>query len=238
MKFLTFHTVLIACVLSCGSARVQGTLRDFHAIARHYDIMPTYVVTPENVLAEVCTIYQEAAQDSYIGEGISQTEHALQAALQVLYMYDEHTGIDEDVVIAALFHDIGHRYTGKHAATMDGFGVVDHDTIGAAFLAVRGFSEKVVALVAGHVDAKRYRVSKDKAYYDQLTYASQQTLIRQGGPMSEAEAVAFESNPYFTHILLLRSCEEKAKAVGASTPPLAFYKGMIVRHLQQRKNDR
>lgn len=197
-----------------------------------YDLTPSYGLTPENVLAELTEIYKAAAHEDYIAEPVSQLEHALQAAQQAMYAFGQ-KGIDEDNIIAALLHDIGHRYTGKNVQQMDGFGVADHDKIGAAFLVARGFSDKVATLIAGHVDAKRYRVFKDKNYHDKLTYASQQTLIRQGGPMDEKEAAAFEKNPYFEQILLVRTWDEYAKIPSAQTPPFSFFADMIMRHLQK-----
>lgn len=202
-------------------------------MTRSYDILPADMLTPEQIVDELFALYAHADEEEYIGEAVSQLAHALQAAQQALQAFDEKAGIDEETVIAALFHDIGHRYTGKNIHNMDGFGIAEHDKIGAALLATRGFSAKVVRLVAGHVDAKRYRVFKDKKYHEQLTFASQQTLVRQGGPMTAHEAEAFENDPYFEQILLMRSWDENAKAAGAPTPPLSFYKSMILRHLKK-----
>ena len=151
-----------------------------------------------------------------------------------MYAFNREMHIDEENIIAALFHDIGHRYRGKDVKQMNEFGVVDHDKIGAALLATRGFSAKVVALVGGHVDAKRYKVFKDKSYQDKLTYASKQTLIHQGGAMSEKEAMEFEKNIYFEQILLLRDWEEEAKTPKAKTPPLEYFRDMILRHLEKQ----
>lgn len=231
---LRILAVLMFCATnSCLSTHDLDTvwLAD---MARMYDIMPAYQITPEQTAQEVLALYHNAQNQEYIGEEVSQLEHALQAAQQALYAFDETVGIDEDTVIAALLHDIGHRYAGKHASDMDGFGVVQHELIGAALLAARGFSAKVVRLVAGHVDAKRYKACKNSAYQDTLTYASQQTLLRQGGAMSAEEAAVFEQDPYFKQILFIRACDEKAKVAGAPTVPLAFYKNMIVRHIAQR----
>ena len=201
----------------------------------HYDLAPAYEPTPEAVADELEALYYKAADQEYIGEAVSQLEHALQAAHGALIAQETDASIDNDVIIAALLHDIGHQYSGKNLKEMDGFGVVEHDKIGAAFLAVRGFSAKIVQLVAGHVDAKRYRVYKDKAYHDALSYASQQTLLRQGGAMSEAEAIAFERNPYFKHILFVRSLDEKAKVVGEVTPTFSFFKTLILEHLKRQQ---
>ncbi|MDR3550857.1 MAG: HDIG domain-containing protein [Candidatus Babeliales bacterium] len=230
------NIAVILCMVTCMSislchAQYEG-LFSVEKYAQYYDLAPDYTVTPENVVNELTKIYQEAAGKDYIGEQVSQLEHALQAAHQAMLAQKNDPSIDNDNIIAALLHDIGHGYAGKNLREMDGFGVVEHDKIGGAFLAARGFSAKVVNLVAGHVDAKRYRVFKDKNYHDQLTYASQQTLIRQGGPMTAQEATSFENNPYFAHILLIRSWEEKAKTPGALTPDFEFFKIIILEHLR------
>jgi 2-amino-1-hydroxyethylphosphonate dioxygenase (glycine-forming) len=187
--------------------------------------------TPQEIADEIVAIYQEATDD-YIGEAVSQLEHALQAGQQALYAYDPENGIDDETVIAAFLHDIGHRYRGADAQSMAGLGIVRHEALGAEFLAAWGFSPKVVALVAGHVDAKRYLVFKDPTYHDHLSQASQGTLLFQGGAMTSAEAAAFEQNPYFEQILLIRSFEERAKTAKALTPPLSFFKTLILRHLE------
>lgn len=201
-------------------------------IILNYDLKPASAATPKEVVQELFDLYKNAGNEEYIGEDVSQLEHALQAAQQAMYAFDKNIGIDEENIIAALFHDIGHRYKGKEVKQMNEFGVVDHDKIGAALLATRGFSSKVVTLVGGHVDAKRYKVFKDKNYQDKLTYASRQTLIHQGGPMSDEEASEFEKNIYFKQVLLLRDWEEKAKMPKAQTPPLEYFRDMILRHLE------
>ncbi len=196
--------------------------------SHQYDITPSYALTPENVAQELTTIYTAAANKDYIGEAVSQLEHALQSALCALEAYP----YDEEIIIAALLHDIGHAYTGKNSLSMDGFGVKNHEHIGAKFLQARGFSEKVCFLVGGHVDAKRYKVFKKPEYHAALSPASQQTLLRQGGPMSKKEAQEFEENHYFKEMLLIRSWDEQAKIPLKTTPSFDYFKEMILHHLQ------
>jgi len=50
-------------------------------------------------------------------------------------------------------------------------------------------------------------------------------------PCPPQEAQAFEQNPYFKQILLLRSWEELTKKTKAPTPPLTFFKSLILKHL-------
>jgi predicted HD phosphohydrolase len=53
--------------------------------------------------------------------------------------------------------------------------------------------------------------SKDKSYYDKLSGASKQTLIFQGGVMSEAEAIELENNEMFNTLLKIRVWDDLAK---------------------------
>ena len=52
---------------------------------------------------ELLAVLENARSAEYIGESVSQLEHALQAA-----WHAERSGAAEAVVLAALFHDIGH----------------------------------------------------------------------------------------------------------------------------------
>src|ERR1700733_10418230 len=137
---------------------------------------------------EIMNLYEEHGGAEYAGEKVSQLEHMAQAA-----QLAEAQGYDEEVVLAAFLHDIGHiAEAAKGDNEMDGFGIKDHEELGAAFLQQKGFSKKVVRLVESHVEAKRYLTVKDPAYYGQLSEASKKTLEYQGGPMTEEEAEAFE----------------------------------------------
>ena len=201
------------------------------------DVVPRYPITPDNVYAELEHVYRNADFKDYIGEGVSQLDHALQAANHALQRMvlgsDSPVRLTEEHVIAALFHDAGQLFGNQTKADMDGYGVVEHEKIGAALLLTRGFSNKVTAMVAGHVDAKRYLVYQDCRYALALSDASRKTLALQGGPFSKVEADAFEKHPYFKDILFIRQCDESAKKLGTSTQPFSYYKHMIIYHLTQ-----
>jgi putative nucleotidyltransferase with HDIG domain len=86
----------------------------------------------------------------YIGEPVSQIEHMSQAAQLAMA-----EGFDDEVVLAAFFHDIGHLCA-EGAENMGGYGVVSHERLGADYLREAGFSERMARLVEYHVQAKRY----------------------------------------------------------------------------------
>lgn len=57
----------------------------------------------ENV-EDVFAMYEKFGQADYIGEPVSQVKHMVQAA-----QLAEGEGYEEEVVLAAFFHDIGHH---------------------------------------------------------------------------------------------------------------------------------
>jgi putative nucleotidyltransferase with HDIG domain len=170
------------------------------------------------------------AERGYIGEPVSQLEHALQCAARAR---DAHAPVSE--VLAALFHDIGHLIAPAGTAEMDGLGILDHEAIGAAWLAELGFDAQVCTLVASHVAAKRYLALRKPGYWERLSEASRGTLRFQGGKMSESEARAFEDDPLFEAKIRLRMWDEQAKEPERKVPALERYTGLIRQHLEQKR---
>jgi phosphonate degradation associated HDIG domain protein len=186
----------------------------------------------QQVTDEIMGFYEQHGGEEYAGEKVTQLEHMVQAA-----QLAEEQGFDEEVVLAAFLHDIGHICeAGRGDNEMDGFGIKDHEEIGAGFLKEKGFSKKIVRLVESHVEAKRYLTLKDPAYYDQLSDASKKTLEYQGGRMGEEEANAFEQYPLFDLIIKMRKWDEQAKIEHKPMPALVHYRKMIQRHLESQKN--
>ena len=174
--------------------------------------------------------YEKHGNEDYIGEPVSQLEHMCQSA-----QLAEGEGFDEDVILAAFFHDLGHLITqGPTTEMMGEFGVKRHEQLGADFLRSLGFSEKIAQLVENHVQAKRYLTFRYPDYYTKLSEASKQTLIYQGGPMKEEEALKFEKDPLFEVSLRMRTWDEEAKLTDLPLPSLTRYKEMALRALQHR----
>jgi 2-amino-1-hydroxyethylphosphonate dioxygenase (glycine-forming) len=176
---------------------------------------------------EIMRYYELYGGSEYAGEKVSQLEHMLQAA-----QLAEEKGFDEEVILAAFLHDIGHiteKANGENE--MDDFGIKDHEAIGGKFLNEKGFSAKISRLVASHVAAKRYLTRKDPDYYNELSEASKKTLEFQGGMMSVEEAEALENDPLFNEIILMRRWDEQAKVEDKPMPDLERYRKMMIRHL-------
>lgn len=172
------------------------------------------------VVDEIFDLYERFGQADYIGEPVSQIEHMSQAAQLAI-----EAGCDDEVVLAAFFHDIGHIcvQVAQHES-MDGYGVKSHERIGADFLRSKGFPERVAKLVENHVQAKRYLTYKFPPYYENLSEASKKTLVFQGGVMNQHEAEIFESDPLFELSILLRKWDEEAKIEKVPLLPLEVLK--------------
>jgi 2-amino-1-hydroxyethylphosphonate dioxygenase (glycine-forming) len=189
--------------------------------------MPTAV---EARVDQILELLETAGQSAYFGEPVTQLEHALQCA-----QLARNAGSDEETVIAALLHDIGHlrEEEGLHHGAV---GVIDHDSVGARYLREQGFSDRVAQLVSGHVDAKRYLTLTNPSYFARLSPASVATLQLQGGPMTAQEAAAFDHDPLFDQKLRLRSWDEQGKISGWAVAPLASYRDLLVAHLNRVQN--
>lgn len=183
------------------------------------------------IAAQIICMYEEHGGEEYAGEPVSQLEHMVQTA-----MLAENQGHDEEVILAAFLHDIGHICVAyDHTNSMRGYGIVDHEAVGGAFLRENGFSERLVMLVESHVAAKRYLTWKYPEYYEQLSDASKATLEFQGGIMTMDEARELELHPLFPLIILMRKWDEAAKIPGAPIPTLSKYSLLISNHLHHQQ---
>ena len=192
--------------------------------------MTKLLTNQQVIVAEVFGLYQAHGAADYIGEPVSQLEHMAQAAALA-----QAAGADEEAVLAAFFHDLGHLCAAAEAPSMAGFGAVDHERLGADYLRARGFSARLARLVESHVQAKRYLTHKYPSYLAQLSAASRATLAFQGGPMSAAEAAAFAEDPDGDLILQLRQWDEQAKVADRPVDNLDYLKELTLKHLLQQR---
>lgn len=186
----------------------------------------------DQLVDDLFKLIADQGEADYIGESITQLEHMCQAAEMA-----EAQGNDDEVILGALFHDIGHicvEYGEED--DMDGYGHAEHDKVGADYLRDRGFSEKIARLVESHVEAKRYLCATKPGYHDKLSPASAKTLEFQGGPMSETEVTAFEADPFFKDIIKVRAWDELAKEENRPLPDMNRYKEMAKAHLRANRN--
>ena len=184
--------------------------------------------SPEQVADEVIALFNSPIAQGNHGEVVPQIDHALQAA-QLARKANARDG----EVLAALLHDVGHFCAPDENGSVEGIGVADHDDVGAGYLRGLGFSEAVIDIVEGHVDAKRYLVSRDERYNGRLSDVSTRSLEAQGGAMTSEEATNFEKTTRFEEKLRVRAWDEQAKVPGAQVEPIEGYRELLVRDLSR-----
>jgi phosphonate degradation associated HDIG domain protein len=166
-------------------------------------------------------LFQTCGDSLYGGEGVTQLEHALQAA-----MLAEAEGADVQLIVAALLHDIGHLLHDLPDDAPDQ-GVDDvHEVLANNWLR-RHFGPEITEPVRMHVDAKRYLCAVKPGYQASLSPASLQSLKLQGGALCDQEAREFERNRFFEDGICLRRWDDLAKVTGLDTPSLDHFLAYI-----------
>jgi phosphonate degradation associated HDIG domain protein len=174
-----------------------------------------------DIITEISGVFERYQNIPYLGEGVTQLAHALQSAREA-----EKARASDELITAALLHDIGHlvhdlpqedpAYVGYWHRN-DG-----HEIAGAAWLA-RGFPDTVSQPVRWHVPAKRYLCAIEPEYFKHLSSGAQHSLQLQGGPMSPYECTEFEENQWCQAAIAVRRWDDAAKRPGRQTPPLQHY---------------
>jgi len=187
--------------------------------------------TPRQIAEEIIDHINKHGEEQY-GENITQKEHALQSALLA-----KKDGNEDEVVIAALLHDIGHLIVDDENGQMEeNLGMKNHELIGAKYLKRKGFSDLVCSLIEGHVAAKRYLTFKNPEYYHQLSDASKKTLVHQGGVMTPDEAYHFETQATFKLNLKMREWDDQGKVENIELPEMESFIPLIEKHLIKQAN--
>jgi len=168
-------------------------------------------------LADIERLFAERGGEQYAGEPVTQLEHALQCAL-----FAQEEGADDELVTAALLHDLGHLlHDLGPTPTLQGIDDV-HQYRALPFL--RGlFGDAVINPVKLHVDAKRYLCATRTGYFAALSEDSKRSLGLQGGIFNEGQAEAFIAQSGAPEAVRLRIWDDLAKTAGLATPPLAHF---------------
>lgn len=169
------------------------------------------------LLKKVDSLYKRHGSGDYIGEQISQREHIVQAALLAESFFKNNACCQDlmnETILAALYHDVGNmlefEYPGEYDIA-ENLGILNHEIHGGEWLANNGAPKEICELVVGHVSTKRYLISKNPDYFNQLSNASKKTYEHQGGEMTIEEIYNYENNSLFKLHLRIREWDDKAK---------------------------
>ncbi len=152
----------------------------------------------EAVLASLRGVWDEEAVDEW--------DHAMQTAARAI-----EDGADDELVLAAALHDIG------HSPLLGGPHVTDHSDLAGAWITPR-FGDRVGWLAAAHVAAKRYLAATHPGYPGGLSATSAVSLADQGGADIDRDFVAHQ---WHRDALRLRRYDDAAKDPNASGAPVA-----------------
>ena len=176
-----------------------------------------------NIVEFIADIFERRGAESYLGEPVTMSEHMLQGAWLA-----EQDGAPEELVAAALLHDIGHYTSEFGTYSPDDVEDKHHDEAGGEVLAPF-FPPVIVECVRLHVSAKRYLCATDPTYFSKLSPASVHTLSLQGGPMSAEEVAEFRSNPFHDEAVRVRIWDEGGKVANMKTRAFRDYLPLLER---------
>lgn len=166
----------------------------------------------------------ERRGDEHYGEDVTQLQHALQCA-----EHAAHAGAHDELVAAALLHDVGHlTAAARDEAWRDDVDDDRHEAAGARIVASL-LGPRAAAPVALHVTAKRWRCTVEPTYRAALSTASAASLVAQGGPLDAAACARFEAHDGFDDAVALRGWDDAAKDPTASVGSLGDYEPLLAR---------
>ncbi len=121
--------------------------------------MTDQTLTPANIVDFLGDIFARRGGEEYLGEPVTMAEHMLQGATLA-----EKAGQREEIVVAALLHDIGHFTSEFGTVRMDDTEDRYHEEAGAEVLEPF-FPTIVTDCVRYHVAAKRYLCATKPEYF-------------------------------------------------------------------------
>ena len=176
---------------------------------------------PTDIIDFLQDLFSRRGAEAYMGEPVTMSQHMEQSAACA-----EADGAPDTLIAAALLHDVGH-FVGDFPLDSLENGIDNiHEEIGARLLA-NYFPAEVTEPIRLHVPAKRYLCAVDENYRQQLSPASVQSLMVQGGPMNPSEVAEFESNAHHQAAVRVRVYDDDGKVAGLDIRPFAEYHDLL-----------
>lgn len=168
-------------------------------------------------VGDIERLFRDHGHIAYSGEPVTVLEHSLQTARRA-----EDAGAGDELVTAALLHDLGHLLN-PQGETPTERGIDDlHQYFAIPFLRPV-FPAAVVEAIRLHVDAKRALCALEPGYYEALSEDSKRSLTLQGGIFSPQEIEAFLAKPFAEDAMRVRRWDDAAKLEGEATRPIEHY---------------
>ena len=159
------------------------------------------MINSSDLADQIEELYRTRGSGRY-GEELTLFEHSLLTAQTA-----QDSGAADELVLACLLHDVGHLLVPPD----DVYGSQNHDEVRL------------------HVAAKRYLCAIDPGYYGRLSAASQHSLGKQGGRMSDVETDEFITNVFWEDATRLRHWEDAfGKDTDAAVPDFDRYRPLII----------
>ena len=173
-------------------------------------------------IESILSMYSTWGNETY-DEDITQLAHALQCAALA-----KHEGSSEELIAAALLHDIGHLFEIERRNGPDYSADLRHELTGSEYLSEL-FPPAVTAPIAMHVEAKRYLAANEAGYFDALSRGSQRSLNVQGGPFTAAETARFMELEASADAIKLRRWDDFGKVIGLDVPDFDTWIPLLLR---------
>lgn len=167
--------------------------------------------------SQILKLFRKYGGQAYmIDEPVTQMQHAVDTARYLACSarinWHPRTPASPELLLAGLLHDIGH-FTRLPIAPSKTKTDYKHEEAGARLLQLYGFPPTVYQPIALHVSAKRARLHENPSLIDKLSRGSRLSLDLQGGPMLEAEYLAFRLSPFFHDAMWLREADDATKDI-------------------------
>ena len=170
----------------------------------------------------ILSMYGTWGNETY-DEDVTQLAHALQCAALA-----KHEGSSEELIAAALLHDIGHLFEIERKNAPDYSADLRHELTGSDYLSEL-FPTAVTVPIAMHVEAKRYLAANEAGYFDGLSRGSQRSLEVQGGPFTAAESACFLALEGSADAIKLRRWDDFGKVIGLDVPDFDSWIPLLLR---------